>query len=215
MCCCSSITSSASPCLARKSRRCSGACPPRWVTSPPWRPRWASCRSASPPPAPARSPRCRPSTCRPMTTPTRPRWRPSPTWMRPSPWSARSSKKASTRRSTRWLPPRASSTRSIVGEEHYNTAREVQRVLQRYKDLQDIIAILGVDELSEDDKLIVSRARKIERFFSQPFFVAAAVHRARRPLRAAARDRARLPRNPGWQARRPARAGLYDGRHDR
>jgi F-type H+/Na+-transporting ATPase subunit beta len=60
----------------------------------------------------------------------------------------------------------------IVGEEHYNTAREVQRVLQRYKDLQDIIAILGVDELSEDDKLIVGRARKIERFFSQPFFVA-------------------------------------------
>ncbi len=60
----------------------------------------------------------------------------------------------------------------IVGEEHYNTAREVQRVLQRYKDLQDIIAILGVDELSEDDKLIVSRARKIERFFSQPMFVA-------------------------------------------
>jgi F-type H+-transporting ATPase subunit beta len=60
----------------------------------------------------------------------------------------------------------------IVGEEHYTTAREVQRVLQRYKDLQDIIAILGIDELSEDDKLIVARARKIERFFSQPFFVA-------------------------------------------
>ncbi len=60
----------------------------------------------------------------------------------------------------------------IVGEEHYNTAREVQRVLQRYKDLQDIIAILGIDELSEDDKLIVARARKIERFFSQPFYVA-------------------------------------------
>ncbi len=60
----------------------------------------------------------------------------------------------------------------IVGEEHYTVAREVQRVLQRYKDLQDIIAILGVDELSEDDKLIVSRARKIERFFSQPFYVA-------------------------------------------
>ena len=60
----------------------------------------------------------------------------------------------------------------IVGDEHYTTAREVQRVLQRYKDLQDIIAILGVDELSEDDKLIVSRARKIERFFSQPFYVA-------------------------------------------
>ena len=60
----------------------------------------------------------------------------------------------------------------VVGDEHYATAREVQRVLQRYKDLQDIIAILGVDELSEDDKLIVSRARKIERFFSQPFYVA-------------------------------------------
>jgi F-type H+-transporting ATPase subunit beta len=60
----------------------------------------------------------------------------------------------------------------IVGEEHYDTAREVQQVLQRYKDLQDIIAILGIDELSEDDKVIVSRARKIERFFSQPMFVA-------------------------------------------
>jgi len=61
---------------------------------------------------------------------------------------------------------------NIVGEEHYYVAREVQRILQRYKDLQDIIAILGIDELSEDDKLIVARARKIERFFSQPFFVA-------------------------------------------
>jgi len=60
----------------------------------------------------------------------------------------------------------------IVGEEHYRTAREVQAVLQRYKDLQDIIAILGIDELGEDDKLLVARARKIERFFSQPFFVA-------------------------------------------
>ncbi|GAB4525833.1 MAG: F0F1 ATP synthase subunit beta [Anaerolineales bacterium] len=60
----------------------------------------------------------------------------------------------------------------VVGEDHYRTAREVQQVLQRYKDLQDIIAILGIDELSEDDKLIVARARKIERFFSQPFFVA-------------------------------------------
>ena len=74
------------------------------------------------------------------------------------------------------VDPLASTSRilepRIVGEEHYNTAREVQRLLQRYKDLQDIIAILGIDELSEDDKLIVSRARKIERFFSQPMFVA-------------------------------------------
>jgi F-type H+-transporting ATPase subunit beta len=60
----------------------------------------------------------------------------------------------------------------IVGEDHYQVARGVQSVLQRYNDLQDIIAILGIDELSEDDKLIVSRARKIQRFFSQPFFVA-------------------------------------------
>jgi F-type H+-transporting ATPase subunit beta len=60
----------------------------------------------------------------------------------------------------------------IVGEDHYATAREVQRVLQRYKDLQDIIAILGIDELGEDDKLLVARARKIERFFSQPMSVA-------------------------------------------
>jgi|TARA_B100000929_G_scaffold289701_1_gene281030 F-type H+-transporting ATPase subunit beta len=60
----------------------------------------------------------------------------------------------------------------IVGEEHYNVARAVQAILQKYKSLQDIIAILGMDELSEDDKLIVTRARKIERFFSQPFHVA-------------------------------------------
>jgi F-type H+-transporting ATPase subunit beta len=60
----------------------------------------------------------------------------------------------------------------IVGEEHYNVAREVQRVLQRYKDLQDIIAILGMEELSEEDKQLVGRARRIQRFLSQPFFVA-------------------------------------------
>ncbi len=60
----------------------------------------------------------------------------------------------------------------IVGKEHYEVAREVQRVLQRYKDLQDIIAILGMEELSEDDKALVSRARKIQKFLSQPFFVA-------------------------------------------
>jgi F-type H+-transporting ATPase subunit beta len=74
------------------------------------------------------------------------------------------------------IDPLASTSRildpQVVGDDHYATAREVQRVLQRYKDLQDIIAILGIDELSEDDKLLVARARKIERFFSQPFFVA-------------------------------------------
>ena len=74
------------------------------------------------------------------------------------------------------VDPLASSSRLLspdsVGEQHYRVARRVQQILQRYKDLQDIIAILGVDELSEDDKVIVRRARKIERFLSQPFFVA-------------------------------------------
>ena len=74
------------------------------------------------------------------------------------------------------VDPLASSSRildpHVVGEEHYHVARQVKQVLQRYKDLQDIIAILGIDELSEDDKLAVTRARKIERFLSQPFFVA-------------------------------------------
>jgi F-type H+-transporting ATPase subunit beta len=65
-------------------------------------------------------------------------------------------------------------TASIVGEEHYSVAREVQKILQRYKELQDIIAILGMDELSEDEKLLVNRARRIQRFFSQPFSVAEA-----------------------------------------
>lgn len=63
-------------------------------------------------------------------------------------------------------------TPKIVGDEHYTVARNCQKILQRYKELQDIIAILGMDELSEEDKLTVSRARKIQRFFSQPFFVA-------------------------------------------
>ncbi|MFZ9595013.1 MAG: F0F1 ATP synthase subunit beta [Bdellovibrionia bacterium] len=76
------------------------------------------------------------------------------------------------------VDPLASTSRvldpQIVGEEHYAVARQVQSVLQRYKELQDIIAILGMDELSEEDKLVVSRARKIQRFLSQPFFVAEA-----------------------------------------
>ncbi len=59
-----------------------------------------------------------------------------------------------------------------MGEEHYRVARRVQSILQRYRDLQDIIAILGIDELSEEDKLIVARARRIQRFLSQPMFVA-------------------------------------------
>jgi len=74
------------------------------------------------------------------------------------------------------VDPLASTSRildpRIIGDDHYNTAQQVKGVLQRYKDLQDIIAILGVDELSEEDKLTVARARKIQKFFSQPFHVA-------------------------------------------
>jgi F-type H+-transporting ATPase subunit beta len=74
------------------------------------------------------------------------------------------------------VDPLASTSRildpRIVGAEHYNVARAVKAILQKYKDLQDIIAILGIDELSDEDKLTVARARKIQRFFSQPFFVA-------------------------------------------
>jgi len=74
------------------------------------------------------------------------------------------------------VDPLASTSRildpRVIGDEHYSVARSVKQVLQRYKDLQDIIAILGIDELSEDDKVAVARARKIQRFLSQPFFVA-------------------------------------------
>jgi F0F1-type ATP synthase beta subunit len=75
------------------------------------------------------------------------------------------------------VDPLASSSRildpRVIGDEHYDVAKRVKQILQRYKDLQDIIAILGIDELSEDDKLAVSRARRIQLFLSQPFFVAA------------------------------------------
>jgi F-type H+-transporting ATPase subunit beta len=75
------------------------------------------------------------------------------------------------------VDPLASSSRildpRVIGDEHYTVARQVKQILQRYKDLQDIIAILGIDELSEEDKLTVARARKIQKFLSQPFFVAA------------------------------------------
>ena len=184
---------------------------------PTWPPRWASCRSASPPPRRARSPRCRPSTCRPTTSPTRRRPPPSRTWTRP-PTSSRADRRswASTRRSTRWLRPRASSIRTIVGEEHYHVARGVKQILQRYKDLQDIIAILGIDELSDEDKLTVARARKIQKFLSQPFFVAEQFTGTPGQVRASRGDHARLQGDRRGQARRPSRAGLlHGGRHRR
>ena len=93
----------------------------------------------------------------------------------------------------------------ILGEEHYNTATEVQEILQRYKELQDIIAILGIDELSDEDKVAVNRARKLERFLSPAVLRRRAVHRPRRRVRPGRRDGAQLPRDPRRQARRPAR----------
>ena len=104
---------------------------------------------------------------------------------------------------------------NVVGEEHYNVARQCRRLLQRYKDLQDIIAILGMDELSEDDKLTVARARKIQKFLSQPFHVAEAFTGTQGRLRQARRHHPRLQGDRRRQARRPARAGLLHGRHHR
>ena len=171
-CSCSWTTSSGSRRRAPRSPRCSAACRRRWATSPRSPTRWASCRSASPRRRAARSPRCRRSTCPPTTSPTRRRTRRSRTWTPPRCSRATSPRSASTRPWTRSTRPRRILDARYVGEEHYAVARRVQEILQRYKDLQDIIAILGIDELSEEDKVIVARARKIQKFLSQPFFVA-------------------------------------------
>ncbi len=77
---------------------------------------------------------------------------------------------------------------NIIGEDHYNTAQAVKQLLQKYNDLQDIIAILGVDELSDEDKLVVARARRAQRFLSQPFHVAEQFTGLPRRARAALRD---------------------------
>ena len=89
----------------------------------------------------------------------------------------------------------------VVGEEHYNVAQGVQGVLQKYKELKDIIAILGMDELSEEDKLTVYRARKISQFFSQPMHVAEVFHRQARCLRVACRHDQKLQGYFGWRIR--------------
>ena len=102
----------------------------------------------------------------------------------------------------------------ILGEDHFRVANRVKEILQRYKELQDIIAILGIDELSDEDKLTVERARKIERFLSQPFFVAEQFTGSP-ALRA---DRGHDPRLPGdhrRQARRGARERVLPEGHDR
>ena len=103
----------------------------------------------------------------------------------------------------------------VVGQEHYDVAQETKRVLQRYRDLQDIIAILGIDELSEEDKATVARARRLQRFASQPFFVGRGLHRPPRPVRLDQGDRRVVQGDPRGQGRRPARAGLLPRGHAR
>ena len=122
--------------------------------------------------ATARSRRCRRSTCRPTTSPIRRRPPRSRTSTRRSCSRARSRSSASIPRSIRSTSTSRILDPQFIGERHYKVAIDVQRILQRYKELQDIIAILGMDELSEDDKKIVGRARRIQRFLSQPFSVA-------------------------------------------
>ena len=117
------------------------------------------------------------------------------------------------------VDPLASTSRildpRILGEEHYNVARAVKQILQRYKDLQDIIAILGIDELSEDDKLTVARARKIAAVPVAAVLRRRAVHRVQRQVRADCRHDEGLQGNRRRQARRTAGAGVLHGGHDR
>ena len=103
----------------------------------------------------------------------------------------------------------------ILGDEHFEVANEVKQVLQRYKELQDIIAILGIDELSDEDKVTVNRARKIERFLSQPFHVAEQFTGIAGRVRPGRRVDPRLQGDPRGQARRSARARLLHEGHDR
>ena len=103
----------------------------------------------------------------------------------------------------------------VVGNEHYDAAQETKRVLQRYRDLQDIIAILGIDELSEDDKALVARARRLQRFMSQPFFVAEVFTGRPGKYVADQGHRCVVQGDPRGQGRRPARAGVLPGRHAR
>ena len=171
-CWCSSTTSSASRRPVPKCPRCSAACRALSGISRRWPRRWASCRSASRRPRRARSRRCRRSTCRRTTSRIRRRRPRSRTSTRP--WC--SSRAITELGIYPAVDPLGSSSRILdaqfIGERHYRVATESQRILQRYKELQDIIAILGMDELSEEDKRIVARARRIQRFMSQPFAVA-------------------------------------------
>ena len=117
------------------------------------------------------------------------------------------------------IDPLASNSRILdpqyVGEEHYAVARRVQQILQRYRELQDIIAILGVEELSEEDKQVVNRARRIEKFLSQPFIVAEAFTGKAGQGDAAGRDHPQLQGAVRRQMGPPAREGVHVRRRHR
>ena len=165
--------------------------------------------------APARSPRCRRSTCRPTTSPTRLRRTRSPTSTHDGRSRARSSRRASTRPSTRSTRPRVRCSRASSPTSTTRPRRRVQQILQRYKDLQDIIAILGMDELTDEDKLVVARARKIERFLSQPNFVAEQFTGTPGKYVKLEDTITGFQEIIDGRARRAARVGLLHGRHDR
>ena len=115
------------------------------------------------------------------------------------------------------VDPLASTSRileaDIVGEEHYRVARKVQSILQRYQELQDIIAILGMDELDENDKLTVMRARKLQKFLSQPFAVAENFTGLKGKYVPLKDYRAQFCRHCGRQGRRPAGVGILQRRY--
>ena len=193
-----------------RCRRCSAACRRRWGISRHWPRRWAYCRNASPRPRPALSRPSRPFTSRRTTD------RPVAGHdLRPPRRHARA---VAPDRRARHLPggrPARSTSRlldpNVISADHYDTARGVQAVLQRYKELQDIIAILGMDELSEEDKLVVQRARKVQRFLSQPFFGGRDIHRVTGQVRQPAGHDSRLQGHRRRRVRRPARTGLLHG----
>src|SRR3954464_13006727 len=185
MCCCSSTTSSASPRPAPRSRRCSAGCRQRSVTSRRSPTRWASCRSGLRGRAVTRSRRARRPTSPPSTA-VQAIYVPADDITDPAPHNAFAHLDATTVLSRPIselgiypaVDPLDSTSRILdpqyVGPEHYEIAQTVKRVLQRYQELQDIIAILGIDELGEEDKVTVNRARRVERFLSQNMFVAEA-----------------------------------------
>ncbi len=172
-CCSSSTTFSASCRRARKYRRCSAACLPPWVISRTSTPKSASLQERIT------------STKSGSITSVQAIYVPADDYTDPAPAATFTHLDATTNLSRQIVErgiypavdPLASFSRildpRILGQDHYTVARSVKSVLQRYKELQDIIAILGIEELSDDDKQTVARARKIEKFLSQPFFVAA------------------------------------------